>query len=81
MASEWTRLTRALPSSLRRDRIMDTVRRRLTTPPVSIVRVVVVLARPPMGSTGGSRLEGDINPIDDIGTRVYNACLCTDIYC
>ena len=74
MASEWTRLTRALPSSLRRDQIMDTVRRRLTTPPVSIVRVVVVLARPPMGSTGGSRPEGDINPIDDIDLALILLC-------
>ena len=77
MASEWTRLTRAHPSSLRRDQIMDTVRQRLTTPPASIVKVVVVPARPPMGSTGGSRLEEDTNPIDDIGFAVHNVEIST----
>ena len=77
MASEWTRLTRALPSSLRRDQIMDTVRQRLTTPPAFIVKVVVVLARPPMGSTAGSQLEGDTNPIDDIGFAVHNVEIST----
>ena len=77
MASEWTRLTRALPSSLRRDRIMDTVRRRLTTPPVSIVRVVIVLARHPMGNTAGSRLEGGTSPIDDIDFAVHSVEIST----